>query len=241
MALLAELVAVGATCARADKQTYMGSTSQGTPFKLTVASDVLRFASPEVHCHDGQDPFKAQTASQRPLRNTPPRIHSRENYDAQGSDGVGPFHYVIRSPARTTPAGGPGLAGGCRRRPVQERRHLPCAPRAGWCGRRALSSARRGHPVTAAADAATIPLQPEALGVGRAPLRGSSRRVRHCVARAAHRRRRQPAGSCGGTRSRCPARPPRRCRRRRVANLRHAARERFEHADGSASHDDGRT
>jgi hypothetical protein len=95
MAVLAALAAVGATASAADMQTYMGSTSQGTPFKLTVASDGLRFRITwKADCHDGQDPFMAQTASQRPLPNTPGGFTSRENYDARASDGA-VIHYAI--------------------------------------------------------------------------------------------------------------------------------------------------
>src|SRR5919201_5952116 len=95
MAVLAALAAAGGTAAAADMRTYMGSTSQGSPFKLTIAPDGLRFRITwKADCHDGQDPFMAQTASQRPLRNTPGGFTSRENYDARASDGA-VIHYGI--------------------------------------------------------------------------------------------------------------------------------------------------
>jgi hypothetical protein len=95
VAVLAALAAAGATADAADMVTYLGTTSQGSPFKLTMAPDGLRFRITwKADCHDGQDPFQAQTASQRPLPNTPAGFTSRENYDARASDGA-VVHYGI--------------------------------------------------------------------------------------------------------------------------------------------------
>ena len=48
----------------------------------------------KADCHDGQDPFKAETASQRPLPNPPGGFSSHETYNAKASDGA-TVHYDI--------------------------------------------------------------------------------------------------------------------------------------------------
>jgi hypothetical protein len=95
MAVLVALAAAAATAHAAGMLTFLGTTSQGTAFKLTVASDGLRFRIDwKADCHDGQRPFKAETASARPLPNTPGGFTSNETYDAKASDGA-TVHYDI--------------------------------------------------------------------------------------------------------------------------------------------------
>jgi hypothetical protein len=95
LALLAVLAAAAGAAYAAGMVTYMGATSQGSFFKLTVAADGLRFRiSWKADCHDGQRPFEAQTASARPLPNTPRGFSSHETYNAKASDGA-TVHYDI--------------------------------------------------------------------------------------------------------------------------------------------------
>jgi hypothetical protein len=96
MALLAALAAAAGAAYAAGMVTYMGATSQRSPFKLTVASDGLRFRiSWRADCHDGQRPFAAETASARPLHNTTGGFTSHETYNARAGDGA-TVHYDIR-------------------------------------------------------------------------------------------------------------------------------------------------
>ena len=95
LAILALLAAAAGAAYAAGMLTYTGATSQGNAFKLTVASDGLRFRIAwKADCHDGQDPFQAETASQRPLPNPPGGFSSHETYDAKASDGA-TVHYAI--------------------------------------------------------------------------------------------------------------------------------------------------
>ena len=95
LAILALLAAAAGTAYAAGMITYTGATSQGNAFKLTVASDGLRFRIAwKADCHDGEDPFQAETASQRPLPNPPGGFSSHETYDAKASDGA-TVHYDI--------------------------------------------------------------------------------------------------------------------------------------------------
>ena len=95
LAILATLAVATGAASAAGMLTFMGTTSQSSAFKLTVAGDGLRFRIAwKADCHDGQDPFQAETASQRPLPNTPGGFSSHETYDAKATDGA-TVHYDI--------------------------------------------------------------------------------------------------------------------------------------------------
>lgn len=138
VAVLAALAATAAGAWAAGMITYTGSTSQSSAFKLTVASDGVRFRIDwEADCGDGGKPFSAETASARPLPNAAGTFSSHETYDAKASDGA-MVHYEITISGRIHRRTAAGTWGAVATGPYKDGGTYRCTTgRVTWKARRA--------------------------------------------------------------------------------------------------------
>jgi hypothetical protein len=94
--------AASAVAQTAGDVQFSGKTQQRKPVILAVGPTGAMFRIDwAADCHDGGDPFEAQTSSQRPLPIQGGRFASHEKYDAKAADGA-TVHYEISLTGRVT-------------------------------------------------------------------------------------------------------------------------------------------